>query len=468
MALSWWRSHSVRLSLTLWNVAAMMIVLAVYAAGVFMFVSRNASNNLDKEIRYDSQWATAMAETTNGRLTWFEDPVNFGEDTPWLSAWNDKGQVIYRSPKADRNPIPGADALAARASDRIVSIPTELTTFRVLTTPSVIFGRHVVVQVARSETEMRRELRTLLLILCLGLPFGVGAAGFLAYSLARRALAPIEHMSARAQSITVANLHDRLPVGNPNNEIGRLATVFNDTLGRLEASFEQMRRFTADVSHELRTPLTAIRSVGEVGLREPRDERAYRGIIGSMLEDVDRLAMLVDRLLTWSRAESGQARLAHESIDLQALATEVVDDLGVLAEEKQQSLVVERDAAAAGTGDRLVLRQTLINLVDNAIKYTPAGGRIRVRVATAGSDAIIEVIDSGPGIPAELQPRLFDRYNRTGRPSESGGSGLGLSISKSAIEMNGGKLTLASSGPTGSVFRITLPGSPTPRKRSVA
>ena len=208
----------------------------------------------------------------------------------------------------------------------------------------------------------------------LGLPLGVAIAGLGGYSLARRALAPVERMTERARLITAERLSDRLPVDHPDDELGRLATVFNETLGRLEASFEQMRRFTADVSHELRTPLTAIRSVGEVGLREPRDGRDYRAIIGSMLEEVDRLSGLVDRLLTLSRAESGQAKLSVEVVDLNELAEDVVSYLGVLAEEKGQSLTVEAVGAPRGLGDRLVLRQSLINLVDNAIKYTPSGG----------------------------------------------------------------------------------------------
>ena len=172
---------------------------------------------------------------------------------------------------------------------------------------------------------MRDELRQLVLIFVLGLPVAVAVAGLGGYTLARRALRPVERMSERARSITAERLSDRLPVDNPDDEMGRLATVFNETLGRLERSFEQMRQFTADVSHELRTPLTSIRSVGEVGLRERRDEPAYRGIIGSMLEEVDRLASLVDRLLTLSRAETGQARLSSAEFDLRGLADEVAD-----------------------------------------------------------------------------------------------------------------------------------------------
>jgi heavy metal sensor kinase len=306
---------------------------------------------------------------------------------------------------------------------------------------------------------MRQELRDLLLVLVFGLPIGVGIAGLGGYMLARRALAPVQHMAERARLITAERLSDRLPVNNPRDELGMLATVFNETLGRIEASFEQMRRFTADVSHELRTPLTAIRSVGEVGLRERRDEAAYRGIIGSMLEEVDRLTGLVDRLLTLSRAETGQARLSVEPVDLRELAENVVSHLGVLAEEKQQAITVEGHGTPTSVGDRMMLRQALINLVDNAIKYTPAGGRITIRAAEAPSGAVLEVSDTGPGIGVERPAQIFDRfYRETGSGAgEVRGAGLGLSIAKWAVEVNGGRLSLEPGTGTGCTFRMTLP-----------
>jgi heavy metal sensor kinase len=494
--MSWWRSHSVRLSLTFWNVTAMIVVIAVYAAGVFVFVSDNASKALDNDIRGDSQWAAAMADTSpNGALKWFDDPSNFGEDSPWLQVWctdpsgcgpgQRNGEIIFRTLKATRNPIPGTERLIEQPTDRIVSIPRPETTYRMLTTPALInitdpetnkqirTSKHVIIQVVRSETQMRQYLSGLLAILALGLPIGVATAGAFGYWLARRALAPVETMAERAQLIEATNLHDRLPVTNPNNELGRLAVVFNETLSRLETAFEQMRRFTGDVSHELRTPLTAIRSVGEVGLRERRDEQAYRGIIASMLEEVDRLATLVDRLLAWSRAETGQARMAQEVINLQVMAEEVSAHLGVLAEEKGQSLIVEQIGSPRALADRLVLRQSLINLVDNAIKYTPAAGQIRIRVSESPTAAMIDVADTGPGVPADLKARIFDRYNRSDRRSgDIGGTGLGLSISKAAIEMNGGRLTLESTSAAGSTFRISLPrataGHTQDRRKSVA
>lgn len=453
------RPRSLRLSLTFWYVGAMVIVLGVYVAGVLAFVSRSVSDALDTRLRDDFQWAAEMADhKPDGTLTWFEGDRN-SEDSPWLQVWNAAGQLIFRTSVAERVPIPESEWLAQHAEERIVAVPTPVSIVRILSGRSRIAGKPVVIQVARSEAAMRQEFERLIVILVFGLPFGVAAAGLGGYSLARRALVPVERMAERARLITAERLSERLPVDNPNDELGRLASVFNDTLGRLEGSFEQMRQFTADVSHELRTPLTAIRSVGEVGLRERRSEDAYRGIIGSMLEEVDRLASLVDRLLAWSRAESGQAKLSPEVIDLHKLADETVTHLGVLAEEKQQSLTVEGDGSAGGLGDRLVLRQTLINLVDNAIKYSPVGGEIRICLFESATSAMIEVSDTGPGIDPELRARIFDRYYRVGRSrsNEIGGMGLGLSISKRAVEANGGHLTLEPDNGVGSTFRITLP-----------
>jgi heavy metal sensor kinase len=268
-------------------------------------------------------------------------------------------------------------------------------------------------------------------------------------------------MAEQARLITAERLTERLPVDNPGDELGRLATVFNQTLMRLESSFQQMRRFTADASHELRTPLTAMRSVGEIGLRGRRDPYAYREVIGSMLEEVDRLSLLVDRLLTLSRADSGESILSRERVDLCELAEEVTMQLAVLAEEKQQSLTVEAGSPSHCIGDRMVLRQALLNLVDNAIKYSPDGGRIVVKVSTSGEGmAVLDVSDTGPGIPSDLRPRVFDRFYRADRSrsrENGGGTGLGLSIARWAVEVNGGQLTLESSEGPGATFRITLP-----------
>jgi heavy metal sensor kinase len=452
----WWRSHSVRVRLTLWYVAAMTLVLAVYAGAILAYVGRSASQLLNQQLRSDFQWTTVMVEqTAEGGITWNgEESI---EEHPWLQVWDSHGKLLFRNDVALEQPKVGMD-LSNLPDDTIVRAPTGGVPLRVLSRRGEIAGSPVVIQVGRSEETMRDQIRTVGLILLLGLPLAVATAGFGGYALAKRALAPIERMTERAETITAERLGDRLPVGNPDDEMGRLATVFNATLARLQQSFDQMRRFTADVSHELRTPLTAIRSVGEVGLRGRRDEGGYRAIIGSMLEEVDRLAVLVDRLLTLSRAETGEARLSIEPIALKDLAASVVADLSVLAEEKSQQVVIETHGAPRALGDRLMVRQALINLVDNAIKFAPTGSGIVVRVGESNGRAIVDVIDRGPGIPPAARDHIFDRFFRADAGSaDAGGSGLGLSIAKSAVETTSGTLTLEESDERGSTFRITLP-----------
>ena len=453
----WWRSHSVRVQLTLWYVAAMTLVLAVYAGAILAYVSRSASQLLNQQLRSDFQWATVMVEQTpEGGVTWNGEEAI--EEHPWLQVWGADGKLLFRNGVALGQPDVGLD-LPNLPDDATVSVATgDGVPLRVLSRRGEIADNPVVIQVGRSEQAMREQIRTVALILLLGLPVAVATAGIGGYVLARRALAPIERMTERAETITAERLSDRLPVSNPDNEMGRLATMFNATLARLEESFEQMRRFTADVSHELRTPLTAIRSVGEVGLRGRRDEAGYRTVIGSMLEEVDRLAGLVDRLLTLSRADTGVTTRSIEPVVLKELAERVVGDLAVLAEEKSQQVVVEAHGSPRGLGDRLMVRQALINLVDNAIKFAPAGSAIVIRVGESAADATVDVIDRGPGIPAAAREHIFDRFFRaSSAPADVVGTGLGLSIAKSAVETSGGTLTLEHTDEHGSTFRIRLP-----------
>jgi heavy metal sensor kinase len=453
--------RSVRVRLTLWYVGVMLLVLGVYAGAVYTVVRDNSSQRLDDHLKDDFDWAYDMlALRPDGSIAPY-DETGAG-DSPWLRVYSPDGQFLWDTPEARRNPVPASDRLARIPDERIVTVPNEKPPFvpyRIMSGNAKIGSRPVVVQVARSEESILQDQSQLLYMLLLGLPAAVALAGIGGYGLARRALAPVDRMAERARSINAEQLNARLPVDNPDDELGRLATVFNETFARLESSFERMRHFTADASHELRTPLTAIRSVGEVGLRGRRDETAYRDIIGSMLEEVDRLALLVDRLLMLSRADTGDAKLSADVVDLPALAQEIAEQLGVLAEEKDQSIQLRCDTVPLWMGDRVVLRQALLNLVDNAIKYTPNGGRIEIRVAQANDATFIDVNDTGPGIPAELQSRIFDRFYRVdkARSRGNGGTGLGLAIAKWAVEVNGGHLTLEPDHATGSCFRISLP-----------
>jgi len=313
-------------------------------------------------------------------------------------------------------------------------------------------------RVVRSEEPLRHELSELLMVLGLGVPLTLGLTAFGGYWLARRALTPVGHMADRARTITADRLGERLPVEDAQDELGQLATVFNETLARLERSFAELRRFTADASHELRTPLTAIRSVGEVGLRARRDEQAYREIIGSMLEESDRLAQLVDSLLLLCRADGGPPTLRWERIDLGRLAREVSAQLEVLAEEKRQLLTTEVLGAIEVEADQVVLRHALINLLDNAIKHSPEGATVRVVVRDRAATPVLEVIDTGPGIAPEHREAIFQRFFRVdpARSREAGGAGLGLCIARWAVEVHGGRIELESDEGKGSTFRIVM------------
>jgi heavy metal sensor kinase len=311
---------------------------------------------------------------------------------------------------------------------------------------------------ANAEEHLERQLREILVVLALGLPLAVVFAGIGGYVMARRALMPIDHLAAEARRITADRLHERLSVPNENDEIGRLAAVINGTFARLESSFDQLRRFTADASHELRTPLSVIRGIGEIGVGETRTAAEYKDVIGSMLEEVDRLTRLVDTLLRLSRGEAGTVRLSRDAVDLGDLARDVATSLGILAEERRQRLRVEAAENVRVSADRLVLRDAITNIVDNAIKYGPSGSTVAVRVDGDAQQATLTVADDGPGIAAPHRERIFDRFYRIdeGRSRESGGTGLGLAIAKWAVEANGGHISVES-GASGSLFTIVLP-----------
>lgn len=310
---------------------------------------------------------------------------------------------------------------------------------------------------ASAEQRVAQQLDEILVVLVLGLPVIVSLAGVGGYVLARRALAPIDHLAADARRITAERLHERLSVPNEHDEIGRLAAVINDTFARLESSFEQLRRFTADASHELRTPLSVIRSIGELGLDKTRTPAEYKDAIGSMLEEVDRLSRMVDTLLRLSRGDAGTVHLVPEPLDLVELARDVASSMAILADERQQRLRVDAAGAVPVVADRIVLRDAIANVVDNAIKYGPSASAIVIAVNGDDTDAVLNVTDDGPGVSAEHRARIFDRFYRVdeGRSREMGGTGLGLAIARWAVEANGGRITLDSTE-RGATFRIVL------------
>jgi heavy metal sensor kinase len=313
---------------------------------------------------------------------------------------------------------------------------------------------------AEDYTGVQESLRTLRTILLAGIPFALFLTLIGGYLLTRRTLSPVKVLTQKARQITAESLSERLPVSNPNDEIGGLAVVFNDTLSRLEESFDRLRRFTADVSHELRTPLTSIRSVGEVAVQGPVNSESCRETISSMLEDTERLTRLVDNLLTLSRGDSGQTKLDFEQTDLVPLVKKTADEMSVLAEEKKQVVSVEGQSSLMAVVDSETIRQAVMNVLHNAIRYTQTGGRITILLDTTDDrQAVIDIIDNGPGIPEAERSKVFGRFYRIdkSRSRIEGGAGLGLAIAQWAVHVNKGTIAFCDKDLPGSCCRITLP-----------
>jgi heavy metal sensor kinase len=330
---------------------------------------------------------------------------------------------------------------------------------RVLESTTRIADEPVVLRVFRSEAELRRAMAELGAVLALGLPLAVALSAVGGYLIAHRSLSPMSHIAARARQITAESLEGRLPVPNPHDELGQLATVFNATLARLENSFAELRRFTADASHELRTPLTALQAVGEAALRpDAGDPKSLREALSSMLEETRRLSDLVDALLLLARADTSGVSPSLEQVDLTGLVNEVRETLLVLAEEKTQQIEMIAEQLTI-RADRELLRLALLNLAHNAIRYSAEGLMISLRVRRQEANAVVEVIDRGPGIAPEHQRKIFERFYRVdkARSRASGGAGLGLAIARWAIERQGGHVELESELGRGSLFRIVMP-----------
>jgi signal transduction histidine kinase len=286
--------------------------------------------------------------------------------------------------------------------------------------------------------------------------------GLAGYFIAGRALAPVKEMVERTRRLSAKSLNERLPVVNPHDELGQLATVFNETLQQLENSFAELKRFTADVSHELRTPLTAIRAVGEVAYRE-RNPAILYDALGSILEEVRRMNQLIDRLLLLARADDDDLPVRLEASLVRNALLEVSDALALVAQDKQQPLELDCPDHLLAVFDPALLRLALLNLVQNAIRYSPPAKPITLRAFRGEHDVVIEVADHGPGIAPEHRQKIFERFYRVdkARSRAEGGVGLGLAIVKWSVERMGGSVELKSEVGSGTVFRLRLrPVSP--------
>jgi heavy metal sensor kinase len=272
-------------------------------------------------------------------------------------------------------------------------------------------------------------------------------------------LKPVERLAQKAEEITQVNLSERLPVMRTGDELERLSISLNHMISRLEDAIQTSKRFVGDASHELRTPLTVLRGELEALAQNPQLQAQTRESLGSMLEEVDRLAEIVESLLALSKLDSGEATAERVQFDLGELATGTAEQMSLLAEDKNITVLCEATPDVVVEGDRARMKQVVVNLLDNAIKYTPNGGKVLLKISRNSHEAILEVADNGVGIPPEALPHMFKRFFRVddSRSREQGGAGLGLSIVKSICNAHGAEVEVKSTPGEGSRFRVRQP-----------
>lgn len=443
---------TLRTRLTLWHLAVMAAILSVCALAVYGYVRESLFTLIDSRLDKSLAILVDIVRTNPQRLAEVERQLHvlpfsvrerervWHESTDWVS-----GQLAA----ADNAPHTG----------RWVFVTPAGAVYHLQETRVALGTRLLQIRTAKSGEQIYYDLARLRLALIGGFPAALLLSWFGAYFLTGRALSPMQQLARRAQAIGADNLAERLTAPNTHDEIGQLTAVLNATFARLEDSFTRLKRFTQDAAHELRTPLAVLRSTGEVGLQKPRDNEGYRDTIANMLEEVERLTQLVDDLLMLACADAGTIDLQRRPENVAALCRELSDCLRPLAEDKQQRLDCDTPDDLCAVIDRKSLRLALINVLANAIRFTPARGDIRVSCALTAGRVVVEICDNGPGIAPAQHARVFERFYRVdpSHSHERGGSGLGLAIARWAVETNGGVIEIDSDLGRGSRFRILLP-----------
>jgi two-component system OmpR family sensor kinase len=484
---------SIRLKLTIWYSIVLLIALGVFGIIAYLYTGENLSRNLDISLRSEAEWLQEildgrfekeLGKTRNLRREFLNSQSN--SDTTSLSAergesaedyevWNKiyehsllnskkqfiyifdrRGRTFYKSYNLGRDTLPSPDKLPLfhvvisqfNLGDRALRLASLNTRF-------------YRIRVAYPEDEITDVLQNLFSIFLLLVPIVLLISVVGGYFLAKQSLKPVDEITQTARKITAINLKERIHVINPHDEIGRLTETLNDMIGRLEGSFEKVTQFSTDASHELRTPLTIMRGEIELALRETQAIRSYKETLASLLEEVVRMTSIIDGLILIAKSDHGNLKLERNPIRLDILVSEIKEDAEVLAERKKIDVSIAKLDEITVMGDEIRLRQLMLNLVDNAIKYTPDGGKVTLSLERNNSSASFIVEDTGIGIPLNALDKIFNRFYRVdkSRSRLPDGLGLGLSISKWVAEAHGGKLLAESKVGKGSKFTVVLPAA---------
>ncbi len=469
--------NTVRWRLTLWYVSALALVMIAFSVILYALASRALYQRLDdglrslievsaKSLRNDAEEGQSYQSAAQSTAAELSNPPQV------VLIFDEAGKLLADNHPEDDFP---------ETLPNLHSIPEQQATFYSISEEDDAFDRHrVAVRKVEIQPETRRyvilasqsldivesELEALRQPLYFAGPAALLLAGIGGWILARKSLKPVVAMAESARRIGAENLGQQLPVANPRDELGQLAVTFNELLGRLHAAFAQQRQFMADASHELRTPLSVMHTTAGVTLKKPhRTEEEYREAIEVMDEQTQRLAKIVQDLFTLARADASRYPLHKTSLRLNDLLEEVARAGSLLAAEKNITMEVSNLSEASYQGDADLLRRMVLNLVDNAIKFTPPKGVVRLRLAREAEHFVISISDTGDGIPKDAQARVFERFYRADQSRSrsadlnDGGAGLGLSIATWIAQAHGGSLELAHSDSAGTMFVARLPVS---------
>jgi two-component system, OmpR family, sensor kinase len=475
---------TIRRQLTIWYSVALIASVAAFGLALFFELQKPSVRELDQRISLQASFAVNYLQESHrvlGRLTSDGprptlDPgiaAAFEGLTDYLVIADPTGSLLYLSPPTSELNF----AAVERISHELREVPGARTgnltldslrgSVRFLVRPVHSAGTEIgalLVATPRQNTSfdpgvLRRSMLFVSPLIILG-------SILLGYWLAARALSPVEGIMDELDAITDGrSLHRRLAVPRSGDEVARLALTVNGMLARLEQSFTGLRRFTADASHELKTPLMVLRAGVERSLTDPRTPADVMGVLDETLEQINRMSEMVENLLTLARADEGRAPIAVESCDLRELVAEASETAGILGDEAGVTVVSEMpETPVVLEVDRHRIRELLLNLVTNAVKYTPAGGTASLRLGTEPHGVVIEVRDSGIGIAPGDLPHIFERFWRAdparSRTGDRPGTGLGLAITKWIAEAHGGSITVQSRPRRGTTFTVILPWSP--------
>jgi len=464
------RFKSIRARLTFWYTSLLTITFLLLASAAYWLLAYTISNDVDASLHGVAKAVVKQAHDSASPLfspdidKVFRHFFGFSPLDRYLEMLDPMGRRDPRGPRPHSGKLPLSSEALRNASQGLHTFETikglGKYPVRVLTLPVVKAG-HVVnlVQVGMSLESMYLTRHRFLVITLAIIPIALLLAGGGGWLLARRALKPVDNMTEAAERISAEALSGRLEETGSGDELDRLAKTLNRMLGRLDAAFSQIRRFSADASHELQTPLTILKGELEVALRSPRNPEEYQCTLHSALEETNRIALLVDGLLLLARADAGVLRMDLRPMDLSQLVEEIYGQVKVLAEAHNITLTLGHMESISIHGDYERLRRLLLNLVDNGIKYTPAGGRITLSLQKDRGWASLQIADSGLGIPNDEKELVFQPFYRANEARKSGkeGVGLGLSIANSIAKAHEGKIDFESIPGHGTVFTVLLP-----------